>query len=131
MSLIRRGSIAVLGGIAVAGTVGAAAASLGGLSSSSLGSDDAIVASCDSDGIVVAYTTAWDATDQRYEVSAVSFSSVAAACNGLAYSATLSNGSTALATASGTVSLTSGAFSAAVSGVAATAVVGTSLVISG
>ena len=56
--------------------VGASAATLGGLSSSGLGSDNSVVAACDTDGISIAYTTAYNATAQEYQVSAVNFTGV-------------------------------------------------------
>ena len=58
------------------------AAGLGGITSSSLGADDVAVASCDSDGVSSGYTTAWDATDERYEVTAVTVSGVSNTCDG-------------------------------------------------
>jgi len=78
--------------------VGAAAATLGGLTGGTLGADDAIVAACDTDGIVVGYTTAYSAAAQTYQVSAVNLTTVNAACNAKAASVTLRNGATALGT---------------------------------
>ena len=63
--------IAVLGGVLSMGLVGASAATLGGLTGSGLGSDDQIVAACDTDGITVGYTTAYSAAAQVYQVTAV------------------------------------------------------------
>lgn len=89
MKINKRVAVALLGGLAVAGVAGASAASLGGLDSESLGSDDQVVAACDTDGIDVAYTTSFDATDNRYEVTAVELSDVAEDCDGLALDLTL------------------------------------------
>ena len=47
-----------LGALLAMGISGAAAASLGGLSGGSLGADDQVIASCDTDGISSSYTTA-------------------------------------------------------------------------
>ena len=90
MKINKRVAVALLGGLAVAGVAGASAASLGGLDSESLGSDDQVVAACDGDGIDVAYTTSYDAGDDRYEVTAVELSDVAETCDGLALDVTLS-----------------------------------------
>ena len=62
---------AVLAGIAAFGLVGASAASLGGITSSSLGADVGVVASCDTDGVTVTFTNAYDATLGRYQATGV------------------------------------------------------------
>jgi hypothetical protein len=87
---LRKKSVAVLAGVAIAGLVGAAAASLGGLNTDSLGADADVVASCDTDGVSLSYTTSYDATSQSYEVDGVDVSGVDAACNGLSAELTLS-----------------------------------------
>jgi hypothetical protein len=129
----KRKLVALLAGLAAAGVVSASAASLGGLTSADLGSDDQIVASCDSDGITVGYTYGYNAAAQRYNVTAVNFTNVAAACSTKAASVSLRNGVTNLGTtnvASITVALN--AFSITLGApVAATDVTGISLVISG
>ena len=124
---------AVLGGVLAAGLVGASAASLGGLTSGGLGSDDQIVASCDTDGITVAYTNTYNATAQAYQVTAVNFTAVNAACNGKAASVSLRNGTTNLGTTNvASITVATGAFSITLGApVAATSVTGLSLVISG
>ena len=91
-------TVALAAGVLVAGVVGASAAGLGGLSSARLGMDDQTVASCDSDGISLGYTTSFDAVDQRYEVTAANFTGVNAACDGQNASITLRNGATVLNT---------------------------------
>lgn len=133
MRLFKTPLIAVLTGVSIAGVVGASAATLGGLSASSLGSDNSVVAACDTDGIAIAYTTAYNATAQEYQVSAVNFSGVNAACNAKAASVSLRDGTTGLATASSaSITVTAGAFTLTLSSpVAANAVDGVSLVISG
>lgn len=99
---IRKKSLAVLMGIGIAGIVGASAASLG-LTSKSLGADAAVVASCDTaGGVNAAYTSSYSAALQQYAVSAVVLTNVDAACNGLAVSVTLTDGTSVLATQSGT-----------------------------
>jgi hypothetical protein len=79
---IRNKGLAVLAGVGVAGLVGAAAASLD-LTSSSLGADAQVVASCDTDGIDVNWVTGYNATAQRFDVEDIELSGVATACDGL------------------------------------------------
>jgi hypothetical protein len=124
---------ALVGGLLTTGLVGASAASLGGLTSGGLGADDQIVAACDTDGITVGYTTAYSATAQTYQVTAVNFTAVNAACNGKAASVTLRNGTTSLGTTnvpSITVATTAFAVTLSVP-VSAASVTGLSLIISG
>jgi len=59
----------------------AMAASLGGITSSTVGADDTVVASCDTDGVTAGYTTAWDVTDERYEITAVTIGGVSDTCD--------------------------------------------------
>ncbi len=133
MRFARTPLIAMLVGVSVVGVVGAFAATLGGVSSDSLGADSSVVAACDTDGITIAYTTAYSATAQEYQVSAVNFTGVNAACNTKAASVSLRNGTTALSTTnSASITVTAGAFSITLgSPVAANSVTGVSLVISG
>ena len=125
--------IALLGGVLSMGVVGASAATLGGLTGSGLGADDQIVAACDTDGITVAYTTAYSAASQVYQVTAVNFTAVNAACNGKAASVSLRNGTTNLGTTTvASITVTASAFSVTLgSPVTASSVNGLSLVISG
>lgn len=81
MKNLRKKSVAVLAGIAIVGAVGASAASLGGLDNNELGADTGDVASCDTNGIDVAYTTSFDATEGEYLVDAIVLSDVNAACD--------------------------------------------------
>src|SRR4051812_34517997 len=115
------------------GVVGASAATLGGLSSGGLGAEDQIVAGCDTDGMTVGYTTAYGATAQVYQVTAVNLTGVNAACNGKAASVSLRNGTTNLGTTNvASITVATGAFSVTLGApVAATSVNGISLVISG
>lgn len=79
---MKRTLIALIAGLAVFGGVIASASSLGGVSSRALGSGASVVASCDADGVALAYTTAFDAASGTYRVSAVTVSGIAAACSG-------------------------------------------------
>lgn len=132
MKNMRKKSVAVLAGLAITGLVGAAAASLGGLNAESLGSDDEVVAACDTvGGIDVGFTTSYDAASGRYEVDSVDFAGADAACEGLEYDATLTGaGGALLGSNNGTVP-TGGAWSVSLTDVSAEAVLGVSLVISG
>ena len=78
----RRTLTAVLVGLTVFGTVFAFAATLGGITTATIGANNATVAACDSDGLTTTYTSAWDATDKRYEISQVSVTGVSDACDG-------------------------------------------------
>jgi hypothetical protein len=73
----------VLAGVAALATFGAvvgSAATLGGITSASLGADASVVAGCDPNGITVSYTTSFSAG--AYAVSGVTLGGVDAACNG-------------------------------------------------
>ena len=114
MKNMRKKSVAVLAGLAVVGIVGASAASLGVLTSDSLGSGNVDVGSCDSDGVHVSFTTGL--SGGAYAVSAVVLTGVAAACAGLDAEVTLlDDGGAVLGTQSGTAAsgtTTVGGFSA-------------------
>ena len=133
MKNMRKKSVAILAGLAIAGTVGASAASLGGLGGNDLGADAAEVVSCDTDGVVLAYETSFDAATGEYEVDTVTVSSVNAACDGQDFGLTLTDGTNVLGTeATGQVALTAGSFSVTVDdGIAAELVTDAALVISG
>jgi len=129
----RKLTIAVLGGLLTAGLVGASAATLGGLSSGGLGAEDQVVAACDTDGITVGYTNTYSATAQTYQVTAVNFTGVNAACNGKAASVSLRNTTTNLGTTNvPSITVATGAFSVTLAApVTASLVNGISVVISG
>lgn len=137
---IRRKSVAVLAGIAIVGAVGASAASLGGIGNDTLGADADVVASCDTDGVAVEYTTDYEPTlvfggaTGGYVVTSAEVTGVNEDCDGLEYSIVLTGAAgTVLDSGSGTVALTGGAFGADLldGDSAAEAVTGVALVISG
>jgi hypothetical protein len=105
---VNRIVLAGAAGIVAVGAVSASAASLGGVTSDSVGVDSGVVASCDTDGISVDYTVAYAAASQRYNVASVVLTGVAAACNGKAFSVTLADDTTPLGESTGTVSLGGG-----------------------
>jgi hypothetical protein len=87
----KRTGIAVLAALLVFGGVLAMAASLGGITSTQVGADNTALASCDTDGVSTNYSTAWDGTDDRYEISTVTVSGVADACDGQTLSVSLTD----------------------------------------
>jgi hypothetical protein len=134
MHIPRKIAVAVLAGVSVAGMAGASAASLGGLTAGQIGSEDALVGTCDTTGIASTYTTAYNATAQKYQVSAVNFTNVDALCNGKAASVTLRNGAGAVLGTqnAATITVATGAFSLPLTtAVDASAVAGISIIISG
>ena len=94
MKIPRKVVIAGVASVLVAGMAGASAASLGTLGGSSLGASDTVVAACDSDGMTISYTTAFQSGTTQ--VTGVTFSGVDAGCDGLDATLTLRNNGTAL-----------------------------------
>lgn len=93
---MKRFIIAVTAGVVVFGAAWGMAASLGGMDARSLSADAAAVSSCDSTGVYVSWNWDWDATDKRYEVSAVDFTNLSATCVGKGFLATLADSSGAV-----------------------------------
>ena len=79
---MKRTLIAITAGLAVTGGVFASAASLGGVTSTNLGSSATVVASCDTDGVSVDYATAYDAASGTYLVKTVTVDGIDASCKG-------------------------------------------------
>lgn len=73
----------------VFGAVWAMAASLGGLTTDQLASDDATVDACDSDGVTAAWTSEYDPVLGAYEVNKVTIAGIDADCIGGAMDVTL------------------------------------------
>ncbi|MCP5027229.1 MAG: hypothetical protein GY929_13195 [Actinomycetia bacterium] len=86
---------AMVAGVAMVGAM-AMAASLGGITSDNLGADSSVIASCDTDGVTTTFTVAYDATDTRDEITAVTVAGVDAGCAGQAMTITLTDGSGAV-----------------------------------
>ena len=86
---MRKKSVAILAGIAIAGAVGASAASLGGLGGEDLGADTGDVASCDTNGIIVAYSTSYSPAAGEYVVDSIDLTDVNAACEGQTFDLTV------------------------------------------
>lgn len=124
--------IAILAGLVVFGGVFAFAATLGGISTATIGANNSAVTACDTDGVTATYTSAWDATDKRYEISSATVSGVADTCDGQTMKVALTD-SAGDQLSEGTLSIpTSGATSFNVSlgaSVAATAASGVHVII--
>ncbi len=122
----RRMTAAIITGVAMFGVVGASAASLGGVTSNSLGADVGVVASCDTNGVTLGYTNGYDAASGAYRTTGVSVSAIDAACNGLTINVTLKNtagasigtGSATVAAGAATIALSTPAPAAQVTGAA-------------
>ncbi len=103
--LKRRNLLALLAGVLAFALVVGAAASLGGITSSNLGADDSVVASCDTDGVTTAYTTVYNTTGSAgFKVDDVTVGAIAAPCVGDSMTITLTGAANAsLASATSTV----------------------------
>ncbi len=125
---IRRKSAAVaLAVVGVAGLSLASAAQLN-VTSGALGAGTSVVASCDSDGVAVAFTPGYAAGG--YAATSVALNGIATGCDGQNYRITMTGASGALGTElTGTVSGTS--LTATLAGVAAKDVTGVAVVIYG
>lgn len=90
---MKRTLIAVVAGVAVTGGVFASAASLGGVDTANLGSSATVVASCDTDGVKLDYSTAYDASTGTYRVSSVTVDGISDRCDGQPIEVSLKDGS--------------------------------------
>jgi hypothetical protein len=127
---MKRTLIAMIAGLVVFGGTFAFAASLGTVTTGTVGASGAVVASCDTDGVTTSYgSPTWSATNKRYEVSTVNVTSINAACNGDTIKVTLKDTTGAsLGEATGSVAAGAASLSFA-SGVSALSVVGVDVVI--
>ena len=90
---MRKTAIKALAALTAFGAVTAMASTLGGVTPDTLGAEDSAVVACDTNGVATSYPSAWDATDKRYEVSAVTVEGVDDACDGLTVKVTLTDSS--------------------------------------
>ncbi len=105
-------------GIVAVGAVSASAASLGGITSESVGVDNAVVASCQTtqNSIDVDYTVAYQPSLSTYKVATIDLTGLDSTCNNLSYSLTLSGaGGSSLLDDTGTTTIVGGAMSINVS----------------
>jgi len=110
---VRKKLTAVIIAVFVFGLISASAASLGGITTADLGADTAVVASCDADGVTVAYN--WTYTPGApgfFDVDSVDVEGIDAACDGYDIfvdlgdgSAILGDGTVASITAPGTTTV--------------------------
>lgn len=84
---MRRRTLAIVIAALVFALSAAAAASLGGISATSLGADATAITSCDDNGITVEFTTSF--VGGAYEVTEVILGGIADACDGLGVEVTL------------------------------------------
>lgn len=84
----RRAAILLLG-LGGFGLAAASAASLGTLTIASLGATNGTVTSCDTNGVTVRYTNAFDTTAHLYATTAVQVRGINAACRGKSLQLTL------------------------------------------
>jgi hypothetical protein len=124
----RRCATALVGAVAFGASVAAiaSASSLGGLGSTRVGAADTAISSCDTDGVVAAYTTAYDSTTGRYRISQVNLTGIATTCIGQTAAVTLNatdgstvgQGSSAISGTSQSVTITGAASNETVAGMA-------------
>lgn len=101
---MRRKLAALILGVLAFSLVVASAASLGGITTADLGADASVVASCDTDGVVVDYTVSYvPGAPGNFDVATVVVTSINIACNTYAIDVSLGDGTTELGTGSGTV----------------------------
>jgi hypothetical protein len=128
---VNKKALAALGGLAAFGILTASAASLGGLTSSSLGADQTVVASCDTNGVSIAYTNSYVVASNSYSTTGVTLSGVDPACATKSFKLSFANGTTALAETTGTIQAGGGTQSVTLTAaVDAKSVTNTALVIS-
>jgi hypothetical protein len=129
---MKRILIAVVAGLAVFGGTFAFAASLGGITTGTIGDSATVVASCDTDGVTATFgTPSWDATNKRYGLTSLDVTSINAACNGLGIRVTLKDSTgTSLTEVTGTVAAGAASFTLSPS-VSAQSVAGIDVVIAG
>lgn len=89
---MRKKLTAVILAVLVFSLIAASAASLGGIRTDQLGADVEVVASCDTDGVDVAFNTTYvPGTPGTYEVSSVDLGDVNQACDAQTIEVTLAD----------------------------------------
>ncbi len=112
---MRKRLTAVVLAVLVFSLIAASAASLGGINQADLGADATIVASCDTDGVVVDYQLSFDFGTGQFDITDVDVSDIDANCNGDdiyveigASGASIDSGSGTVAAGAATVTMTAG-----------------------
>lgn len=127
---MKRIVIAVIVGLVVFGGTFAFAASLGGVTTGTVGDSAAVVASCDTDGITASFANpAWDSTPKDYGVTTLNLTGINGACDGNTIKVTLTGtGGASLGEATttmpgtGTTTSTSVTFSPSISAASVTGI---------
>lgn len=92
----RRTILALLGSVLAFAAVVGMAASLGGITSTNLGADDTVVASCDTDGVTTSYTSVYNTTGTAgFKVDDVTVGAINDACDGDSMTVTLTGAANA------------------------------------
>jgi len=127
----KRVLIAGIAGTAVFGAVVASAATLGTITTQSLGAANSVVASCDTDGVNLNFTnSAYTSPGPNYGTTSITVTGINVACNTKPIKVTLKNAANgSLAEFTGTVA--AGAFTPAAALVDDELVVGSAIVIYG
>ena len=94
----RRSAAVLLLGLGSFGLAAASAASFGGLTATGLGATNGTVTSCDTNGVTMRYTNAFDATAHLYTTTAVQVRGINAACRGKSLRLTLATPLAAIGT---------------------------------
>jgi len=112
---VRKRLTAVVLAVLVFSLIAASAASLGGINQADLGADATLVASCDTDGVVVDYQLSFDFVTGQFDITDVDVSDIHANCNGDdiyveigASGANIDFGSGTVAAGAATVTMTAG-----------------------
>lgn len=112
----KRVTLSIAAGLIVFGGVFAMASSMSVTSSGQVGAGSSSVSACDGDGVSTSYTTAWDTTDKRFEISSVTVTGIANTCDTLPIAVSLTDSSDVqLGSGSSTVPNDAGATSYTVS----------------
>ena len=129
---MKRILIAMVAGLVVFGGAFAFAASLGGVTTGTVGDSATVVASCDTDGVTATFgAPSWDSVSKQYGMATLNVTSINAACNGLGIRVTLKDG-TGASLGESTGSVAAGAASLTFSpSVSAQSVAGIDVVIAG
>ena len=105
---MKRNLIAAIVAVAVFGGTFAFAASLGGVTTGTVGDSATVVASCDTDGVTTSFSTpAWDSVSKHYGMSAMDVTGIDASCNSDPIKVTLTDSSGA-SLGEGTATVASG-----------------------
>ena len=88
---MRKKVMAVVVAVLAFSLIAASAATLGGITSETVGADVGVVASCDTDGVGASFETAY--VGNNYVVTGVTITGIDAACDGLDIDVTVSNNS--------------------------------------